>query len=160
MREEIKVNIYDLSRGWAKNMSPCILGKKIDGIWHTGILAFGKEYFYGGGIQYDYTEHVQDLVGEPVETKLIGHTELTKDLFHDYLDTLRPKYNDLNYNLFSQNCNHFSHEIANFLTGKGIPEHIVNLPDICQQTCVGSLIKSIMEKMNLIGTRIDNLDMD
>ena len=158
MKSEIKVNIYDLSQGWAKNMSPIVLGKKIDGIWHTGILAFGKEYFYGGGIQYDYTENVQDLVGKPVETQTIGHTELTKELFHDYLDGLRPKYNDINYNLFTQNCNHFSNEVAEFLTGKGIPEHIVNLPDVCQNTLVGSMIKSFMEKMNLIGTRIDNLD--
>lgn len=24
------------------------VGKQIDGIWHTGIVVFGKEYFYGG----------------------------------------------------------------------------------------------------------------
>jgi hypothetical protein len=25
-----------------------ILGKQLDGVWHTGIVVFGKEYFFGG----------------------------------------------------------------------------------------------------------------
>lgn len=27
-------------------------GKQIDGVWHTGVVAYGREYFFGGaGIQ-------------------------------------------------------------------------------------------------------------
>ena len=26
-----------------------IVGKQLDGIWHTSIVIFGREYFYGGG---------------------------------------------------------------------------------------------------------------
>jgi len=26
------------------------IGKQLDGIWHTGIVAFGYEYYFGGGI--------------------------------------------------------------------------------------------------------------
>lgn len=33
------------------------------------------------------------------------------------------------YNLFENNCNHFTDEVAQFLTGKGIPHEIVNLPN-------------------------------
>lgn len=47
----VKVRIYDLSQGLAKNLSRMLIGKQIDGIWHTGVVVFGKEYFYGGGIQ-------------------------------------------------------------------------------------------------------------
>jgi hypothetical protein len=35
-------NLYDLSQGLAKNMSRMIIGKQIDGIWHTGIVVYGK----------------------------------------------------------------------------------------------------------------------
>ena len=34
----------------AKAFSPMFLGKQIDGIWHTGIVVYGKEYYFGGGI--------------------------------------------------------------------------------------------------------------
>lgn len=33
-------------------MSPMFLGKQIDGIWHTGIVIYGIEYYFGGGICY------------------------------------------------------------------------------------------------------------
>lgn len=30
-----------------------MIGKQIDGIWHTGIVVYGKEFYFGGGISYD-----------------------------------------------------------------------------------------------------------
>ena len=160
MKSEVRLNVYDLSDGWARRVSPMLLGRQIDGLWHTGIVVYGKEYFYGGGVQYELSEKVHEMIGVPEETQILGHTELPKELFHDFLFGIREKYADCNYNLFTQNCNHFSNEITEFLIGKGIPEHIVNLPDICQETFVGGLVKSFMEKMQLMGTRIENLDVD
>ena len=51
MSEAVTLAVYDLSRGMAMTMSRNILGEQIEGIWHTGIRVFGKEWFYGGGIQ-------------------------------------------------------------------------------------------------------------
>ena len=34
----------------AKQMSPMLLGKSIDGIYHTGLVVYGTEFYYGGGI--------------------------------------------------------------------------------------------------------------
>lgn len=47
---KVKLNMYDLSQGMAKQFSPIFLGKQIDAIWHTGIVVYGKEYYFGGGI--------------------------------------------------------------------------------------------------------------
>ena len=33
------------------------------------------------------------------------------------------------YELFQHNCNNFTNELANFLTGKGIPQEILDLPN-------------------------------
>jgi hypothetical protein len=34
----------------AKALSPMLLGKQIEGVWHSSLIVYGKEYFYGGGI--------------------------------------------------------------------------------------------------------------
>lgn len=52
------LRVYDLSQGMAKVLSPSLIGKQIDGIWHTGIVVYGKEYFYSGGIQMQGLEYV------------------------------------------------------------------------------------------------------
>lgn len=36
--------------GMARQMSPMLLGKSIEGIYHTGLVIYGIEYYYGGGI--------------------------------------------------------------------------------------------------------------
>ncbi|KAA6397196.1 MAG: hypothetical protein EZS28_007276 [Streblomastix strix] len=44
------LHVYDLSKGAARTMSKLFLGGKIEGIWHSGVVAFGYEYFYSTGI--------------------------------------------------------------------------------------------------------------
>ncbi len=41
------------------------------------------------------------------------------------------------YDLFKNNCNNFTNECANFLTGKGLPEHITGLPNEILNTPIG-----------------------
>lgn len=35
---------------------------------------------------------------------------------------MREKYTMLNYDLFDNNCNHFTNDASQFLTGKSIPQ--------------------------------------
>jgi len=51
MSIRVQLAVYDLSRGMAMACSQQILGQRIDGIWHTGIVVFDCEYYFGGGIQ-------------------------------------------------------------------------------------------------------------
>lgn len=46
----VSLYLYDISNGMAKSFSPMLIGKVIEGVWHTGLVVYGKEYFYGGGI--------------------------------------------------------------------------------------------------------------
>ena len=49
----VKLHVYDMSQGMARQMSMQMVGKQIDGIWHTGIVIYNKEFYFGGGISYD-----------------------------------------------------------------------------------------------------------
>ena len=64
----VRLYVYDLSNGLARQMSLQLTGRQIDGIWrvstvkyfkvecsfksdrHTSVVVFGKEIFYGQGI--------------------------------------------------------------------------------------------------------------
>ena len=50
MGHAVQLCVYDLSMGMARQFSPGLLGKQIDGIWHTGVVVYGTEYYFGGGI--------------------------------------------------------------------------------------------------------------
>ena len=34
-------------------MSKQLVGREFEGIWHTGIVIYNKEFYFGGGISYD-----------------------------------------------------------------------------------------------------------
>jgi len=45
----VTLYVYDISQGMARQLSMPILGKQIDGVWHTSVVCYGKEYFFGSG---------------------------------------------------------------------------------------------------------------
>lgn len=48
--EPVTLYVYDLSMGLANTFSRQFVGQHFEGIWHTGIVVFGTEYFFGGGV--------------------------------------------------------------------------------------------------------------
>ncbi|CAJ1334363.1 unnamed protein product [Effrenium voratum] len=52
-RSTVQLNWYDVSRGYAKWVPGKLVGQEgqgLEGIWHTGVLAFGREYWFGGKV--------------------------------------------------------------------------------------------------------------
>ena len=48
-------------------------------------------------------------------------TQIPKDVRDEYLRDMRKIYTPQAYSLFENNCNHFTNDFSNFLTGSGIP---------------------------------------
>ncbi|POM71330.1 Peptidase [Phytophthora palmivora] len=146
----VTLHVYDLSHGMAQQLSPALLGKTIDGVWHTGVLVFGKEYFFGGGgIQAMAPELVVQRYGmQPLRTLPLGETSLSQQQFEQFLRENSARFTDATYDLLRHNCNNFSDEVAKFLVGSGIPQYILDLPNEALNSPFGAMLRPMLENMN------------
>ncbi|KAE9530903.1 hypothetical protein AGLY_011365 [Aphis glycines] len=143
--EEVVLYVYDLTGGMAKTLGQTLLQKNIEGIWHTAIIVFGKEYFFGSnGISI--CDPGTTALGNPLRTHSLGKTCLPEDVFQEYLRGLeQDTYSADKYNLLRHNCNNFSNEISQFLCGNSIPSYILDLPNEILNTPFGQQLAPILE---------------
>lgn len=122
------------------------LPSQIDGIWHTGIVVFGTEYYFGGGIQAGPPG--QTHFGRPMQVVDLGSTQVPKELFLEFLEGVTSQFSFETYDLMSNNCNTFSNAAAEFLCGKGIPGHIVNLPNEVLSSPLAPMLTPLLSQMS------------
>ncbi|WCJ38096.1 Desumoylating isopeptidase 1 [Euphorbia peplus] len=142
---KVILNVYDLSQGMARQLSSSFLGKVIEGIWHTGVVVYGNEYYFGGGIQNDPAGRTP--YGTPVKVVDLGITHVSQDVFEMYLDEISPRYTAETYSLLTHNCNNFSNEVAQFLVGVSIPDFILQLPNEVLSSPMGALIMPMIQNL-------------
>ncbi|CAG8447133.1 11397_t:CDS:2 [Ambispora gerdemannii] len=145
----VKLHVYDLSGGMARALSPGLVGRQIviglDGIWHTAVVVYGMEWFYGQGILFELPGQTQ--YGSPIQTIDMGNTEIPPEIFREYIDELREIYTMEKYHLLDNNCNNFTNDVCQFLTGRAIPESITTLPADFLTTPLGQQLRPIIESM-------------
>jgi hypothetical protein len=144
MSSEVVLHIYDLSQGMAKQFSKQFIGTQVDGIYHTGIVVYGKEFYYGGGISYD--PPARTPFGPPTRTQSMGITEIPEDIFMEFLKEVSPNFTMNTYNVMENNCNNFTNECNNFLIGADIPTEIIDLPKIFMATPLGKMVAPMMSQ--------------
>ena len=136
---KVELLVYDLSRGLAKMLSPVLLGKEIEAVYHTSVRINSTEYYFGAGIivQNDgiFAAH-HGLY--PYSVMHVGDTELNSDDINEFIQGQRETYSDSSYDLFTKNCNNFSDEFCKFLTGNGIPQYILDLPNYALTSPTGN----------------------
>ncbi|KAF9253298.1 hypothetical protein DTO006G1_1017 [Penicillium roqueforti] len=140
---DVSLYVYDLSKGMARMYSLALTGIQMDAIYHTSIVLNGIEYYFGQGIQTatpGSTHH-----GQPMEVVKLGTTELPNEVIEEYLGSLATIYTPESYDLFLHNCNNFTQDLAMFLVGKSIPDHIINLPRTFLETPFGQMMKPQIE---------------
>eukprot|EP00761_Pharyngomonas_kirbyi_P005834 gb/GECH01005840.1/.p1 GENE.gb/GECH01005840.1/~~gb/GECH01005840.1/.p1 ORF type:complete len:465 (+),score=77.09 gb/GECH01005840.1/:1-1395(+) len=152
MSHSVTLYLYDLTRGMAAMYSSMFLGKHIDAIWHSSIVVHGKEYFFGMGVQCaapGTTPH-----GQPTRTVDMGTTDIDADTVYEYAQGLgKERFAPGTYHLLDHNCNTFTHDMALFLTGRGIPEYVRDLPADVLDSPLGPTIRSFVDSfMNPTGS--------
>ena len=97
----------------------CAAGRQFEGLWHTSVVVYGMEYFFGGGIQEappGYVGRRRSLpgfcctptfliaglfalsyrttaAGQPLRTLDYGTTEVPREMFEEYLRSLKDRFN-------------------------------------------------------------------
>ena len=148
MSQTVQLYVYDISNGLAKQLGQAFIGKQIEGIWHTGVVVYGKEYFYQGGITN--SSPGKSMAGTPLKVIEMGETEIPYELFLEFLNDINAEYTEEKYNIISHNCNNFSNEVCEFLVGKKIPDWITGLPNDILSTPMGQMLLSSLQPMTNI----------
>jgi hypothetical protein len=156
------IYVYDLSMGMARVMSVSLVGKQVDIVPHTGVVvewpSGAKEYFFGGGV---CVTPAGQAMGMPTcEIIPLGRTTKSMAEVDAFLRELSPRFTADTYNLLSHNCNHFSNELAHFLTGGtgGVPARIVNVADEALSAPQGQQLRMMLESMqaNMAAAQLGN----
>jgi hypothetical protein len=83
----VQLYVYDLSNGLAKQLSAQLTGRQIDGIWHTSIVVFGKEVYYGQGISTSLPGRSHH--GQPLQIIDLGETAIDQETWEEYLQEMQ-----------------------------------------------------------------------
>ncbi|KAH9249445.1 hypothetical protein BASA81_012807 [Batrachochytrium salamandrivorans] len=145
----VRLAVYDISQGMARQFGP-MLGVNLDYIPHTGVLVFGSEFFFGGGIQEARHEEVVRSYGmRPIASpEVLGMTTKTRSEFLLFLSSVREQFTQHTYDLLGNNCNHFSDACVKFLLGGvGIPTEIVTLPNVVLRSPLGQMLRPMLDNL-------------
>jgi hypothetical protein len=162
---EVHIAIYDLSMGMAKHLSAQFLGPQhaIDIIPHTAIVAFGKEYFFGRGIEWCHPQEFRLTRGiHPIEILSLGHTSRSQTEFEEWCTAQgRPngRFTITSYDLLSRNCNNFTEEAARegLRLGKGVPSWILEVPQKFLSSPMGVMVRPLLEGMQMTNNAPTNV---
>lgn len=156
-KHEVKLAIYDLSQGMAGALSAQFLGPNhaIDIIPHTGIIAYGYEYYFGqSGIEKADPSHFRSSRGlHPIDIHHLGETHVTQHEFEEWCrqHMTNGHYAPTSYDLFHRNCNNFSHHAATeaLKLPKAVPEEILVVPHKVLSSPMGEFIRPMMQQMQI-----------
>jgi len=142
---EVQLFRYDLSNGKAKWLTPFLVGHSIAGIWHTGIVVCGKEYWFGGHIFE--SERGTTPFGTPTQIQTLGETMRTREDLWNFIQTsLVDEFTEANYDVLTHNCNHFSNTISKFLLNESLPDEIMKQPDIFMDSWIAQVLRPTLNR--------------
>lgn len=142
-KHEVLLHLYDLSNGAAQSISPWLIGKKLEGVWHTGVVVYGKEYYYSKDTVY--ADAGDTSFGKPTRIVHLGYTLWRQDELHEFVTTeLKPVFQRDTYDVVCNNCNHFSDRVCMYLVGKHPPPEVLQQPEMLLRARAVRVLRPIL----------------
>eukprot|EP00008_Paramoeba_atlantica_P006479 CAMPEP_0201499042 /NCGR_PEP_ID=MMETSP0151_2-20130828/74218_1 /ASSEMBLY_ACC=CAM_ASM_000257 /TAXON_ID=200890 /ORGANISM="Paramoeba atlantica, Strain 621/1 / CCAP 1560/9" /LENGTH=224 /DNA_ID=CAMNT_0047891069 /DNA_START=56 /DNA_END=726 /DNA_ORIENTATION=- len=155
---EVTVHVHDISQGLARQYSPLLLGGKVlDGLWHTNVVVYGREYYFGGGGLTSDPFGSTRWGSVPARRESIGKTSIPMEVFEMFIEELRPRYSLMTYDILENNCNAFSEEAIQFLTGKNLPNYI---PDMVEEIKSSPMAQAFLPMIRQMQHQITGNSLD
>ncbi|KAJ3324986.1 hypothetical protein HDV06_005575 [Boothiomyces sp. JEL0866] len=174
---QVTLLVYDLSQGMARAMSMGMIGKQIDGIWHTAVVVYGREYCFGQGIQE--FQPANSPYGRPVQRIDMGTTQIPEEYvvnLSPFGQSIRPMienmYGRSNHSLFSQDSNgsiESSSSIVQCTNLANLRDIIKKNPavaiDFTSQTCgpcrvISPEFERLIDEANSNGTKVIGVSVE
>jgi len=135
----VELYYYDLTKGSAWWWTPVLFGRSIPSLWHCGVVAFGKEYRYGGNI-FESTPGATAF-GTPEKIERIGTTCRTRQDILSFINkSLAHNFAVDSYQVLSNNSNHFCDSLSLFLTNQHICDEVLQQPEEIMRSKVAQLL--------------------
>jgi len=119
------INVYDITPRLNRWLRCCFLQW---GIYHTGVEVHGKEFAFGGhdaettGV---FCAQPQAIKGARFRKQVpVGRTELSPSELRQQIAALATEWSGNSYDLLKRNCNHFTVDLCEDLTGESGPRYI------------------------------------
>lgn len=142
---EVCLSWYDLTGGWSKYISPLLLWHQEGGIWHTGIVIYGREYYYSGRIFRGRPGATP--FGMPTKIQRLGLTIKTAEEFRSHLSrTLDQEFTEVRYDVLDWNCNHFTDKVAVYLLEQQIPDEIRLQPERAMNAPMVKMLRPMLNQ--------------
>jgi len=162
-KTRVELLLYDISYGASRLFSPLLLGRRFEAIYHSSVLVFGTEFWYGGQIFENEPPIDPQTFGPPMSDALeqlkpsvynkelrvvhLGSTLLTLYELREFLHkNMKGKFRPNNYDVLTHNCSHFTDNVVQFLTGKGIPDSVRRLPELVMDTPGAQLLRPFLNR--------------
>ncbi|KPI88139.1 glycosyl hydrolase-like protein [Leptomonas seymouri] len=144
---------YDLTQGMARSIGPMLIGRPIEGIWHTSIVVFGKEYYFDGGVGIMADSNPgHTRFGTPHSTEVLGQTTKGHDEFFAWTQRQRTSgFGPNDYHLLNNNCNSFSDAASMYLLGRHIPQDVLEMIPTLLSTPMGQMLRPMLEQATAVG---------
>jgi len=124
-KHDVVLHCYDVSDGLVSNISPWAACQSIEGIWHTSVVVFGKEFYWSSVVRFEKPR--ETVWGDPTKEIAMGSTWFREDEFVRFIvKELHPVFTKEAYDVLSFNCNHCCDRLCMWLTGNHVPDKFLH----------------------------------
>ena len=143
---QVYLYMYDISNGMAKMLSPMILGRQMEAIWHTSIVVNDVEYLFAGDSGIISSTPETTPFGTPQERRFMGVTDKSRSEFEAWnVIQEREKFGNGDYNIINRNCNHYTEDALRFLCNVAQPDTVGKMTETVMSTPLGQIITQFVE---------------